>query len=122
MALADTDLMRSSRFRQEREADWKQLEELVTLAETRGIQAMDFAQARDLAALYRQATTSLAIAREISLDRALLAYLEALCARADLSVYAPQERVGGVVRRFFTQSAPAAMRRSWFFILLGFAS
>ncbi|MEM9852179.1 MAG: stage II sporulation protein M [Pseudomonadota bacterium] len=122
MALADTDLMRSSRFRQEREADWKQLEELVTLAETRGIQAMDFAQARDLAALYRQATTSLAIAREISLDRALLAYLEALCARAYLSVYAPQERVGGVVRRFFTQSAPAAMRRSWFFILLGFAS
>ncbi|MEM9710420.1 MAG: stage II sporulation protein M, partial [Pseudomonadota bacterium] len=75
-----------------------------------------------LAALYRQATTSLAIAREISLDRALLDYLEALTARAYLSVYAPQERIGGVVSKFFRQSAPLSMRRSWLFIVLGFAS
>ncbi|MEL7114726.1 MAG: stage II sporulation protein M [Pseudomonadota bacterium] len=114
------DLIRSARFRQEREADWQRLEHLVTKAEKSGLQSMDFADARDLSTLYRQATTSLAIAREITLDRALLDYLEALTARAYLSVYAPQERLGGVIGRFFSQSAPQAMRRSAPFLLLGF--
>ena len=113
-------LIRSARFRKEREADWQRLEVLVTKAERGGAQSLGFDEARDLAALYRQATTSLAIAREISLDKALLAYLEALAARAYLSVYAPQERLGGIFTRFFTQSAPRAMRQSWFFVLMGF--
>ena len=111
--MSDADLMRSARFRKEREAGWQRLEALVSRAERDGLQRMEFAEARDLAALYRQATTSLAIAREISLDRALLTYLEALTARAYLSVYAPQERLGGLFRKFFTQSAPQAIRRSW---------
>lgn len=114
------DLIRSARFRKEREADWQRLEQLVHAAETRGLQHMEFAETRDLASLYRQATTSLAIAREISLDKALLGYLEALTARAYLCVYAPQQRLGGLIERFFTKSAPQAMRRSWLFILLGF--
>lgn len=113
-------LMRSARFRAEREADWRRLETLTAMAERGGMQRMDFDAAKELAALYRQATTSLAIAREISLDKALLEYLEALTARAYLSVYAPQERLGGLLTRFFTQSAPQAMRRCWFFLLLGF--
>ncbi|MGR3513408.1 MAG: stage II sporulation protein M [Paracoccaceae bacterium] len=115
-----TDLIRSTRFRAEREADWQRLERLVLKAERNGVQSMGFAEARDLAELYRQATTSLAIAREISLDKGLLDYLEALTARAYLSVYAPQERVGGIFRRFLTGSASAAMRRSWPYLLVGF--
>ncbi|WP_428674302.1 stage II sporulation protein M [Roseibium sp.] len=114
------DLMRSARFRKEREADWRRLESLVLAAESRGLKHMGFAETRDLAALYRQATTSLAIAREISLDKALLGYLEALTARAYLCVYAPQQRLGGLLERFLRQGAPQAMRRSWLFILLGF--
>lgn len=114
------DHIRSARFREEREADWQRLQELVQAAEARGVTGLSFMQARDLASLYRQATTSLAIAREISLDKALLAYLEALTARAYLSVYAPQERLGGVFIRFMTQGAPQAMRRSLAFVLLGF--
>ena len=83
--------LRSARFREEREQDWIRLEELVTKAERGGVQSLLFEEARDLAALYRQATTSLAIAREISLDKALLHYLDALAARAYLSVYAPRK-------------------------------
>jgi uncharacterized membrane protein SpoIIM required for sporulation len=113
-------LLRSARFRAEREADWQLLEKLVAEAEGRGLHRMEFSAARDLAASYRRATTSLAIAREISLDRALLDYLEALTARAYLCVYAPQARVGGLVRRFFAASAPKAIRRSWVFIAIGF--
>ena len=118
--MAETVTLRSARFRAEREADWRLLESLVTQAERRGLHRMDYSAARDLAASYRRATTSLAIAREISLDRALLDYLEALTARAYLCVYAPQERLGGLVRRFFTASAPQALRRSWAFSLVGF--
>lgn len=118
--MVETVTLRSARFRAEREADWRLLESLVTQAERRGLHRMDYAAARDLAASYRRATTSLAIAREISLDRALLDYLEALTARAYLCVYAPQERLGGLVRRFFAVSAPQALRRSWMFILAGF--
>ncbi|POF32642.1 stage II sporulation protein M [Roseibium marinum] len=114
------DLIRSARFRREREADWRRLETLVRAAESKGLQRMQFADTRDLAALYRQATTSLAIAREISLDKALLGYLEALTARAYLCVYAPQERLGGLFGRILTRGAPEAMRRCWLFILLGF--
>ena len=117
----DAALIRSARFRQERESGWTRLETLVARAEARGAQALTFAEARDLASLYRQVTSSLAIAREISLDKALLAYLEALAVRAYLVVYAPQERVGGVVGRFFRRGAPRAMRASWLFVLLGFA-
>mgnify|MGYP000085476871 FL=1 len=114
------DLMRSARFRKEREADWRRLEALVRDAESKGLQKMAFAETRDLASLYRQATTSLAIAREISLDKALLAYLEALTARAYLCVYAPQQQLGGLLERFLATGAPQAMRRSWLFLLLGF--
>ncbi|MEM7438875.1 MAG: stage II sporulation protein M [Pseudomonadota bacterium] len=119
--MQDARSIRSARFREEREKDWTRLEELVTKAERGGVQSLRFSEARDLASLYRQATTSLAIAREISLDRALLEYLEALAARAYLSVYAPQERLGGLIGRFFAKSGPQAMRRSWIFILAGFA-
>lgn len=114
------DLIRSARFRKEREEDWARLEKLVAKAESQGLHRMSFDEARDLAALYREGTTSLAIAREISLDKALLHYLEALTARAYLSVYAPQESVRGVFSRFLRRGAPQAMRRSWLFIALGF--
>lgn len=117
---AEEPTIRSARFREEREADWRLLEKLVGKAENRGTKSLSFSEARDLAALYRQATSSLAIAREISLDKALLTYLEALTARAYLSVYAPQERLGGAISRFFLRSAPRAMRRSARFVLLGF--
>ncbi|GHC46949.1 stage II sporulation protein M [Neogemmobacter tilapiae] len=113
-------MIRSARFRSEREEDWRRLEALVARAETQGLQNMAFTEARDLAAAYRRVTTSLAIAREISLDRALLDYLEALTARAYLCVHAPQERLGGLIHRFFVRSAPQAMRRSWKFVALGF--
>lgn len=117
-----TNTIRSARFRAEREADWTRLDHLVTKAEKGGAQSLNFAEARDLAKLYREATTSLSIAREISLDKALLTYLEALAARAYLSVYAPQDPLGGVFARFFAVSAPQAMRRSAGYIALGFLS
>lgn len=113
------DDLRSSRFRRQREADWRALEELLGETDRGGTRSLSFEQARRLATLYRQACTSLSVAREISLDRALLTYLEALVARAYLSVYAPQDRLGNLIGRFFVYGAPGAARRSVFHILAG---
>jgi len=105
-------LMRSSRFRAERETDWHKLEAIIAKSEKSGLRSLTFPEARDLATLYRQAMTSLSLAREISLDRSLLVYLDALCARGYLAVYAPQESLRGLLHRLFITGIPAAVRRS----------
>ena len=66
-----TSVIRSARFRQEREADWARLDRIVDQTERGGVQSLNFEDARDLAQLYRQSVTSLSVAREISLDRSL---------------------------------------------------
>ena len=112
--------IRSTRFRDEREADWKRLSTIVEAAEKRGLSKLGFDDARDLVLLYRQATNSLSVAREISLDLAVVRYLESLCARAYLVVYAPRASLSGVLARFFTRSGPQAVRRSAVPILIAF--
>ncbi|MFD0916805.1 stage II sporulation protein M [Pseudahrensia aquimaris] len=118
--MSTEDLMRSARFRKEREQEWKRLSDLVTRVEKSGVQNLGFEDAERLTALYRQAMNSLSLAREISLDRALLTYLESLCARAYLAVYAPRDTLVGLVGRYFKSSAPQAVRRSWLAFLLAF--
>lgn len=118
---AQAGTIRSTRFRDEREADWKRLSAIVEAAEKRGLSRLSFDDARDLVLLYRQATNSLSVAREISLDLAVVRYLESLCARAYLVVYAPRESLTGLLSRFFTRSAPQAVRRSILPIACAFA-
>jgi uncharacterized membrane protein SpoIIM required for sporulation len=114
--------LRSARFRQEREAAWKKLETLVIRVEKSGLKALNYDEARDLATHYRQAMNSLSVARDISLDQALLQYLENLCARGYLAVYAPQESLGGVFARLFLQGIPQAVRRTVVPLLIGFGA
>lgn len=113
-------LPRSARFRRERETAWRELEAILHRVERGGPKVLGFEEARRLAILYREVCTSVSVAREISLDAALLNYLEALVARAYLVVYAPQERLGGLIGRFFLEGAPAAIRRSALHIIAGF--
>ncbi len=116
--MTDAVQIKSTRFRAQREADWRALEGLVDKVESRGPSGLTLEEAQTLARLYRKAATSLATAREVSLDRGLLLYLESLVERAFLAVYAPQETLAGVVTRFFTRSAPQAMRSSLLALLL----
>jgi uncharacterized membrane protein SpoIIM required for sporulation len=103
--------LRSSDFRREREAQWIELESLVDQVERRGLKALDAEDLRRLPSLYRAAVSGLSVARAISLDRNLLAYLESLVARAWFCVYGVKPRTDGAVRRFFARSFPAAVRR-----------
>lgn len=119
--LSDVSDLRSVRFRSEREEGWKQLEKLVLKAEKSGMAGLTFDEARDLTATYRQTMNSLSVAREISLDQALLEYLDNLAARAYLVIYAPQTSIRDLAVRLLTHGIPQAFRRSGLVLLIGFA-
>jgi len=114
------DAIRSARFRKEREPGWTRLEQLVKQAETSGTGVMSYGDVLALANLYRQAMNSLSAARAISMDKALLTYLEALCARAYLVVYAPQESIPGTLGRLLARGIPQAVRRAAVPLFIGF--
>jgi uncharacterized membrane protein SpoIIM required for sporulation len=113
--------LKSSEFRKEREAGWKELDQLVVLAQQEGIDSLSTADLRRLPLLYRAALSSLSVARAIALDRALLAYLEDLCLRAFLAIYTRPLAIGTAAREFLTSSWPRAVRfiRPQVFLALG---
>jgi uncharacterized membrane protein SpoIIM required for sporulation len=102
--------LKSRDFRKEREAGWKELETLVSHAAQYGLNSLSAEDLRRLPLLYRSALSSLSVARAIALDRALLAYLEDLCLRAFLAIYARPLGLAAAAREFFTRSLPRAIR------------
>ncbi|UXM96001.1 stage II sporulation protein M [Bartonella sp. HY329] len=116
----ERDNLRSSRFRLEREKYWLRLDALISRAEKSGVKNFTYEETNELTDTYRQAMNSLSVARDISLDRALIDYLESLCSRAYLVVYAPQESLSGVISRLFIYGIPQAVRRSALPLFVGF--
>lgn len=107
--------LKSYEFRTEREASWRELEELLAWADRRGLSNLSPQQLYRLPLLHRAALSSLSVARSISLDRNLTEYLESLCARAHVHVYGGKRSYGSTVRDFFLQTFPHrvwAMRRA----------
>ena len=92
--------LRSDRFRLERETDWRRLEAIVEALEKNRLRRISDDDLLALPVLYRQAASSLAVARETSLDAATLAYLESLVRRAWFQVYGPRTSLGAWLRRF----------------------
>jgi uncharacterized membrane protein SpoIIM required for sporulation len=102
--------LRSDRFRLEREREWRRLEAIVTQLEKNRLRRISDEDLLALPVLYRNTASSLAVAREISLDRATLAYLEALVRRAWFQVYGPRTSLLGWLRRFLGGDWSAAVR------------
>ena len=108
-----TDLLKSYRFREEREADWKKLDLILQRAEQRGVRALSDQEMLALPRLYRNAVSSLSVARSISLDQNVISYLETLCTKAYFFVYGPRTRMGERVARFLRHDWPKAVREAW---------
>ncbi|OYX91440.1 MAG: hypothetical protein B7Y74_14495, partial [Novosphingobium sp. 35-62-5] len=107
---AEQAALRSDRFRLEREADWKRLDAILKRMEagrTRGLSDEDLLA---LPTLYRTAASSLSIARETSLDAALVGYLEALTQRAWFLVYGPRASLWSWFRGFLGGGWSASVR------------
>jgi uncharacterized membrane protein SpoIIM required for sporulation len=100
-------------FRSDHEADWQELEGLLKQIEKRSVRSLSADEAMRLPVLYRAALSSLSIARETSLDRALIDYLEPLCTRAYLIVYGVRTSVVEGLAGFFRTEWPKAVRSIW---------
>jgi len=113
--------LRSDRFRLEREGDWRRLEDIVRRIERGGLKRIPDEDLLALPALYRTAASSLAVARETSLDAATLAYLEALVQRAWFQVYGPPRGFAAWLRGFLLGGWSRAVRAMWLDICIALA-
>ena len=104
------DLLKSYRFREERQADWQKLDLILTRAENGGVKSLTDEQMLALPRLYRQAVSSLSVARSISLDQNVISYLESLCTRAYFFVYGARTTIGERMMTFLRRDWPAAVR------------
>ena len=107
---AELAALRSDRFRLEREPEWKRLEVIVKRMEQGRVRRLSDDDLLALPALYRTAASSLSIARETSLDAALVQYLEALTQRAWFLVYGPRASLWSWFRRFLGGEWSASVR------------
>jgi uncharacterized membrane protein SpoIIM required for sporulation len=105
--------LKSTRFREEREAGWRRLEGLLAKVERGAASQLSDEDLLAIPVLYRAALSSLSVARTISLDRGLLDYLESLCARAYFVVYGVRGTIWSSLGRFFLEDWPAAARALW---------
>src|SRR5262252_4107811 len=105
--------LKSQRFRKEREAEWKKLEDLLARAERSSASALSDDEIIALPVLYRSALSSLSVARAISLDQSLIAYLESLCTRAYFYVYGTRTTLLERMIAFFAHDWPRAARDLW---------
>lgn len=85
------DLLKSYRFREERQADWQKLDLILTRAENGGVKSLSDEQMLALPRLYRQAVSSLSVARSISLDQNAITYLEPVHSRLLLRLWRPYD-------------------------------
>ena len=108
-----TVVVNASRFRAAHEADWERLEQLVTRMEKRSIAILSDDDILALPLLYRTTLSSLAVARDTSLDRSLIAYLEQLCTRAYFQIYGVQTSVWRQLGHFFARGWPEAVQGLW---------
>ena len=116
-----TDLLKSYRFREERQSDWKRLDLILTKAENGGVKNLTDEQMLALPRLYRQAVSSLSVARSISLDQNVISYLESLCTRAYFFVYGARTTLGERMMQFLRRDWPAAVSQSvWTTLLAAF--
>ncbi|MGZ8305165.1 MAG: stage II sporulation protein M [Allosphingosinicella sp.] len=106
-------VVNASRFRAAHEGDWERLEKLVARMEKRSIRALSDDDILALPLLYRTTLSSLAVARDTSLDRGLIVYLEQLTTRAYFQIYGVQTSVWRQLGHFFARGWPEAVQSLW---------
>ena len=106
-------LLKSQRFRQAREDDWRRLERLMDKAEKGSASKLTDAEILAVPVLYRSTLSALSVARETSLDQGLIYYLETLSARAYFFVYGSRATIQDRLVAFFRTDWPAAVRGLW---------
>lgn len=105
--------LKSQRFRQAREDDWRRLERLMDKAEKGSAAKLSDTEILAVPVLYRSTLSALSVARETSLDQGLIDYLETLSARAYFFVYGSRATLPDRLAFFFRRDWPASVRGLW---------
>ncbi|HEY1606546.1 MAG TPA: stage II sporulation protein M [Allosphingosinicella sp.] len=106
-------LVNATRFRAAHQADWERLDHLVKRMEKRSIRSLSDDDILALPLLYRTTLSSLSVARDTSLDRGLIVYLEQLCTRAYFQIYGVQTSPWKQLGHFFARGWPEAVQSIW---------
>jgi|UPI00047FBB02 uncharacterized membrane protein SpoIIM required for sporulation len=107
----DSASLKSTQFRREREPSWRELEDLLEKLRRGSPRSLTPQELTRLPTLYRGALSSLSVARSISLDQSLLAYLDSLANRAYFQIYGPRSGFGRVAGAFLRRGFPAAVQQ-----------
>lgn len=111
--VASGPMVNATRFRAAHQEAWERLEAIVTRIEKRSVRALPEDDLLALPVLYRTTLSSLSIARETSLDRALQTYLEQLCTRAYFQIYGAPGNAWRQMVQFFSRTWPRAIASLW---------
>ncbi|MBW4330298.1 stage II sporulation protein M [Stakelama sp. CBK3Z-3] len=110
MTDAAAPLFTAHHFRLERETDWAELESLLDRVEKKSPKKLSEDELIALPRLYRTTLSALSVARETSLDAAMIAYLESLSTRAYFILYGCRDPWLRQVTGFFRIGLPSAVR------------
>ncbi|MEM8986178.1 MAG: stage II sporulation protein M [Pseudomonadota bacterium] len=106
-------VLRSRRFRLEREADWLKLEDLLARVAKGGAAALTNDELVDLPRVYRSTLSALSVARSTSLDKNVIAYLESLSTRAYFFLYGSRASLSDRFMSFLRRDWPLSVRAIW---------
>ena len=106
----ESAVLKSTQFRREREPGWRELETLLEKLRKGSPRSLTPQELTRLPTLYRGALSSLSVARSISLDQSLLAYLESLANRAYFQIYGPRKGFFAVAGAYLRRGFPAAVQ------------
>jgi uncharacterized membrane protein SpoIIM required for sporulation len=109
--------MRTDEFYQSRKSDWEALSHLLEQSQ-KDMRGLSESQVRDLARLYRAATSDLALAKRDFPRNEITAYLNQLVARAHAVVYRSEPLALKRLWRFATTGFPRLFRETWTFTFI----
>jgi uncharacterized membrane protein SpoIIM required for sporulation len=109
--------MRADEFYQSRKSDWEALSRLLDQSQ-KNMRGLSESQVRELARLYRAATSDLALAKRDFPRNEITAYLNQLVARAHAVVYRSEPLALRGMLQFATTGFPRLFRETWIFTFL----
>ncbi len=111
--------MNVKRWIARREPSWKELEQLLSLAEQKGLRSLTASQVKQLTSLYRSVSADLARAQTREIGQQLTQQLQQLTLRAYSQVYQkPRHQSWQAALDFYRWELPQVMRETWAYLAL----
>ncbi|AFY74218.1 uncharacterized membrane protein [Synechococcus sp. PCC 7502] len=113
--------MNIQRWIARRETNWRQLEQLLTQVEKRGLKSLNAGEIGILASLYRSVSADLARARTHNVGNTLIQDLQTLTARSYNQIYqGDRQKDTNAIKDFYIWGLPSVIQQTWGYIAVAF--